>query len=372
MRFMLVSLVVLSFLFAQESAVERVKVRNSDVEMLFKKISLLNLINGLNLTREQMEKVYRLNQQLESEVVKRYFDVLGMFWRVRMVWSRWYKELTAGRMPEELMRQVEQIDKEMQQCGKMVHELVVKMAPELEGLFTDAQKAIINSFDPCVIPPKDLRDPVRAGQTPNQDRIIRAFRFLRRQPRHRLKNIINWATERILRQEDLLARMTEEEKQKERQRLQKLLYKVATMPDVDFELKKAELANELIQNSPFKTLLEKRKKIEKLSREIAKTLSERYFPRFNRLIRFFLNPAVVIPVLRDKMGITDEVERKASDAFKKVRELEEDGKLKEAFEAALSVARMYPCTGGAEKALDTAERIVKKMPDVVSGASPKK
>jgi len=361
-------------LFGQDSVSERLETKNSQQLRLFKKVSLLNLINGLHMSKEQMKKVYDLNLQLEAEKVEHYFATLRVLSYVESVRSRLYKELLTGKQSDEWVKEAAKTDGMLRECRNMGYKCYEELAPKVERVFTDAQKEIINTFDPCTVPPSDMRNPIRAGQAPSQEKIFRALKRLRGMPAWRQHRAIEQATDRHIRSLKEHTNLTPEEERRERERFQKLLQKVASMNDVDFELKKQELVNELVYGSPVKAIKEKKKQLEKLGREIGKTGQKRYrySPKYNRVVRFFLDPPVVIPVLRDKMGITEKVKAESEEAFKRMEELVRCGKLKEAFKAALEVAKRYPCTVAAKKALDSAEDIAKKMPDVVSGASPKR
>jgi len=352
-----------------DGASARTQRRESRLSLLHQKLSLVNLINGLHMTKEQMRKVYDLNLRLERETVKQYFSVLRLQERVERTWRRWYKEIVKGNLPKDLMSEVARVDEERKGCGYMMRSLVRKLAKEIEAVFTDAQREVIRTFDPCTIPPKDIRDPVRAGQAPGHEKIIKAFRWLRGLPAFRRAAAINWAAQKVVNAEDRLDKLTDEEKEKERQRVKALLWQVVRMKDVDFELEKEKLAKQLIEKGTHESLKKKAKELERLSQEITRTLEARYDPRVNRLVRFFLNPSVVIPVLRDKLGIAEKVGKEADVALKSAVGLKDDGKLKEAFEAFCDVAARYPFTKAAKKALDFAEDIARRMPDVVSGAS---
>jgi len=361
-------------LFAQDSVSERLGNKNSRQLRLFKKVSLLNLINGLHMSKEQMKKVYDLNLQFEAEKVEHYFATLRVLSHVGSVRSKLYKELVAGRLSDDWIKQAARTDRMLRNCKNMDYQRLKELAPKVDGVFTDAQKEIINTFEPCTVPPNDLRNPVRAGQAPNQEKIFRALKSLRDMPRGRRRRVIEQAVDRHIKSVKEHTNLTPEEERQERERFRKLLHEIATMDDVDFELKKQELVNELMYGSPHKALKENKKQLEKLGREIGETLQKRYrySPQYNRVVRFFLDPPVVIPVLRDKMGITEQVKKESEEAFKDVKQLMDCGKLEEAFKAALEVAEHHPCTEAAKKALDLAEDIAEKIPDVVSGASPKR
>ncbi|MHC4341207.1 MAG: hypothetical protein ACYSX0_13470 [Planctomycetota bacterium] len=55
-------------------------------------------------------------------------------------------------------------------------------ADEVVGLLSEEQKAVLFDYKPCLIPPRNLRDPVRAGQAHDPSRGVRVLERLRKVP----------------------------------------------------------------------------------------------------------------------------------------------------------------------------------------------
>src|SRR5208283_4178658 len=56
---------------------------------------------------------------------------------------------------------------------------VAKLAPEVDQILTEEQKNIFASFSCCLVPPKDFKDPVRAGQAAGGEKQIDLLRGAR-------------------------------------------------------------------------------------------------------------------------------------------------------------------------------------------------
>ena len=272
---------------------------NSEIKKVKQLISFLNLFNGLHLSEEQLEELIKINEEYKADLeeyekrarekMEEWLDAL----------NDWEKALENGELPKELMHRAGRADFGLTMGKKKMEDLKLKYKERLEAVFTDAQKEIIKDFAPCVIPPKNLKDPVRVGQASVNDRFIKELRRLRRVPRNRLYDVLDRVLERhppefIIKKH----RMTEEEVRKERERVRKLLIKVYNMDDVEFELNKEKLAEELKFKDSVKQL---REEIKKLNEEIAKHRRKENPASFG-VLRWFLKPSI-IPILKKRLAM---------------------------------------------------------------------
>ena len=130
--------------------------------------------------------------------------------------------------------------------GKRALPKVVSLSPQIESILTDAQKAILGSFSCCLIPPQDLSDPVRAGQAETGEKQIELLRKVRQIP----ANLWAGARERILaKYSDATVLFSpgasDEKKAGVRDRVGKALDRARGLTDVAFELEKEELTKSL-------------------------------------------------------------------------------------------------------------------------------
>jgi len=147
-------------------------------------ISLLNLLNGLYLSEEQLAQLVPLTQRaaaLRKEYERAYEAEAEAYSR----------ELTALRdalytatgPDEETRRRTGRLHVKLDLEAR--HEGAEKLG-ELEdaarAVLTDGQIAIIADFKPCLFPPKDLADPTAVGQASTTEREEVLLDLIRRMP----------------------------------------------------------------------------------------------------------------------------------------------------------------------------------------------
>jgi pyruvate-formate lyase-activating enzyme len=114
---------------------------------------------------------------------------------------------------------------------------------KLEEVLSAEQLTVVTTFKPCLIPPKELNDPIRAGQAADNTGIVKRMRKIRTMPERQWRR----AKERLV--DDYLDRfdhhnfrMTPAERETEKIRLLALLEEVREMLETSFELSKNDLA----------------------------------------------------------------------------------------------------------------------------------
>jgi len=138
---------------------------------------------------------------------------------------------------------------------------VAKLAPQVDAVLTDAQKDIMDNFSCCLIPPKALSDPVRAGQASASEADLKLLRNVRACP----ETFWPAAKKKVL---DMMARyekmkypgIGEAEQNAHRERLAAVLEKARNMSDVEFEMSKESLCAELKSGRPQESLDERKRR----------------------------------------------------------------------------------------------------------------
>jgi len=203
---------------------------------LFLHISNINVVNGLNLTKEQAAKLVQLALQVE-EVAPTPPSLRGSIApelaTVRKAWLELRSLLLKGEpIPKELEDRVNQgrmaeskairatlrsvpaaINTNCVSChtapgtakgepmspgpgtkklmdlahveaiyGKRGIAKFVQLSPKVEEILTEPQKAILGSFACCLVPPQGLSDPVRAGQAESSEKALDLLRKVRSCP----------------------------------------------------------------------------------------------------------------------------------------------------------------------------------------------
>jgi hypothetical protein len=128
----------------------------------------------------------------------------------------------------------------------VVNALLKPYVERVEALLTEAQKQVLYDYVTCLIPPRNLRDPVRVGQATDHEAQVRALRQIRAIP------ALAYANRKGVIAEEALRRIEEhggvyppEERAQVKARLVAFFDRVRALSDVEFELNKEELAEEL-------------------------------------------------------------------------------------------------------------------------------
>ncbi|MBI2931670.1 MAG: hypothetical protein HYY16_08465 [Planctomycetes bacterium] len=118
----------------------------------------------------------------------------------------------------------------------------------VKAILFESQQQVLLDYNPCLIPPKNLKDPVRVGQAHDSAPAINALQRLRSIPARR------WETDRDSILEKSLARLEEAhgkfpagEREAAKETLCDLLERSRALSDIDFELQKEDFAAEFQQ-----------------------------------------------------------------------------------------------------------------------------
>lgn len=136
---------------------------------------------------------------------------------------------------------------------------LARLSKRVDALLTEEQKVVLSEFSCCLIPPKGMSDPVRVGQADVSDLAIEALEKARsasEQSWPALKRRLLDGAERIefLKRPDL----SEADKAALRERVGATYEKARAMSDMEFEIEKANLARELKGPGPAQTPADKR------------------------------------------------------------------------------------------------------------------
>ncbi|MFA5794474.1 MAG: hypothetical protein WC980_05335 [Candidatus Brocadiia bacterium] len=264
------------------------------MRMLFEDISFLNLLNALNLNEKQITDIIACNkdaQAIREEAGARNEKLL--------------KECVAAYQTlKDTLEKNQQVPQETEQRAFRIEQAVKKelqtennrrlkeVESKLDGVFSDAQKEVINTFNPCLIPPKNLKDPVRAGQASDNTMFSNMLKRLRGIPDK------EWQT----RQDDFVQRfmgdaqqhigkLTEDEYAKEKERIIGLVDKARAMNDAEFELNLPQLSESLKPTH----------KVKELRQELS-SMEEQRFNMLGRTGHFFLKPNIT-PILTKRLEL---------------------------------------------------------------------
>ncbi len=268
------------------------------IRSLSEDITLLNLVNGLNLTEDQIKQILQYNkeaqvlrEQMETENARIINSVIDAYGELKST-----LEKNEG-IPKDIERQAFMMEQEAKRIMGELMEGVANIEKELTGVLIESQVEVINNFNPCLIPPKDLKDPVRAGQAANSGQGLDILRRVRKMPQdvytEKSPEIVERHLENIQKH---VGKLNDEEKKKESERFLNVLNKSRKMSDKEFELNGPDLAKEFISDS--KKTLEKDKELRK---ELEKIHQERRGGP-SRIGKFLINHKIV-PILEKRLEL---------------------------------------------------------------------
>jgi hypothetical protein len=227
------------FLYSQDSDTEKTHELNRD-------IVLLNLINGLYLTPEQMEalieKIEAAEQirnafLLELEQNKSVFeDVLT---DVREVLNR------GEAIPQELKKRVHEMKELKYKLEDQRGEKLVRLESDIGDILTENQLLVLDEYKPCTIPPEKGR----IGQSAEAaaEGIVRIFERIRHMNHERYDamkdRIVDIHMEKAERH---LGFENQGEKDAYRKKISDVMQKVRNLSDKKFMLQKGDLARQLL------------------------------------------------------------------------------------------------------------------------------
>ncbi|MCK4873016.1 MAG: hypothetical protein KAS72_09850 [Phycisphaerales bacterium] len=138
---------------------------------------------------------------------------------------------------------------------------LVELEQAINAVLTDGQLAIMAEYKPCLLPPKDLKDPVRAGQASDSSHYERLLARTRNVPDERLSEVI----ERLLKAETrYFGELSKDERWRRARLVRATIQQAAAMTDTEFELNKADLAERIARDDKA---LELRGEIDQMSRD---------------------------------------------------------------------------------------------------------
>lgn len=187
---------------AVKPSARRREVRELEEEvcLLRRQISLLNLLNGLHLTREQLGRLAEIGERAGRELPPGVAAAPSSF---SSVGFPPHPDVSVAREAEEkqLERELDRLRADAERgrlpaakevrlvqalagCASVPQrrldpEAERALAEELLEVLTPAQEEVVLRFSACLIPPRDLRDPVRVGQAAGDENLGKELQRIR-------------------------------------------------------------------------------------------------------------------------------------------------------------------------------------------------
>jgi hypothetical protein len=273
--------------------------KRQKVEDLFQDISTVNLLNGLRLTREQTQQVLELAREAQQVRQGAKGDSVEGYQKALTDAESAYEAFKAAALKGEAptgpvsnrASGAEQRLKDLRdRYSAEVEKHLKDLEARLDKVLTEGQKEVVASFKPCLIPPQNLRDPVRAGQAAG-DKPVQILTRLRSIPAAEWNNHKDEIAAKHVEmtEKHKFKMLSDQERAAEKARFLALAEQARAMKDTDFEMEKTRLAETL--QPPDKR--------DALAEELRKR-SPHGGPELSRAGHWLLSPRVV-PLLEERL-----------------------------------------------------------------------
>ncbi|MHC4944664.1 MAG: hypothetical protein ACYTG7_16730 [Planctomycetota bacterium] len=271
-----------------------------EVKELQEDITLLNLINGMHFTKKQIREILTQARKLEPDLaplVERE-DEADLDEEIRVLQSMRSDMIKKGDISSAKKSRYRELNKKKYQKKKIwkltpkLKEKVEKSAFNVVEMLSPAQQEVLMEFKPCLIPPKNLKNPVRVGQARDSGPMKKFLEGIRDLPEIIYVNAIDEiVAEAVQGAERHVGAMPEREREEFIEKLLDAIEHVRNMSDVEFALNKETLAEELAPVDRAELIRE--------------CLAEMGVPRYQvqgKVVQFLLVPRAV-PLLERRLEL---------------------------------------------------------------------
>ncbi|PKK91012.1 MAG: hypothetical protein CVV64_04370 [Candidatus Wallbacteria bacterium HGW-Wallbacteria-1] len=238
--------------------------RINTLKVAEERVSLLNLINGLNLEPAQLSGLRDLSfkaDRIRDEAADKSTELITELTETLNSLSA--SLIKNGPDAVELATRASEQKHRLREIRENLDQELVNMESLAIRILTPSQLEVMDSFKPCIVPPLDFREPVRVGSTPSkagQEYLKRIREMKDKQYQKRKDLIVEKYISRIEKRHGVL---TEEERKIQKQKAIRAMEGVRGMDEAEYRLNVPEILENLEppQIRDETTLREVRKKV---------------------------------------------------------------------------------------------------------------
>ncbi|MFH0797728.1 MAG: hypothetical protein V2A65_11885 [Candidatus Omnitrophota bacterium] len=211
-------------------------------------ISLLNLANGIYLTKEQIESLLPIIDEATAIRESAKQAILELKPATDKAFQDLKKELEKNQeTPAKIKERASGLNHQIKQIKEDAGERLVALEKEVAGILTEQQRYLIDDFKPCLIPPQKTTNPTRIGQAKNdtqaQENLLTKVRKLSPQGYERNKEkILQRLRDRF---EEKVFILYPEEKEAFSNKVLDVFDRARSLSEPDFQVQKKSLAEEM-------------------------------------------------------------------------------------------------------------------------------
>lgn len=254
-----------------------------ELNVLQEDISLLNLLRGLYLSESQVSQLCEISLEADN-AVKAIVDpilqdkavILGAFTDLRN------SLFEAPGKETQAQQKAHQINERIKEAQGKVLELLGKLEVRASHVLTAAQLEIVEGFIPCLIPPSDLKNPVRVGQAgAAEGPLARMAELIYATPED------VWSERKMVllgkvarKMEEQTGKLSDSMRTDLVNRLSETAKKIRATDPVDFPLKKGDLADEMLLIDHTKRGVHGHKTVGKVGKWFLSEAAAKLLPRW--------------------------------------------------------------------------------------------
>ncbi len=223
-----------------------------EVRALRADINILNLVNGLHLTPHQVVHLLRSAREakdLLEEAAPPGPDPKALSREARALEEIRRAMLDGKEAPEDSLRDLGNARarrRAPRRTGAEVEKGLAALEDGVEAGLLPTQKEVIRTYKACLVPPKDLRDPVRVGQANDAGPMIRLLERIVEVPADRWEKEAPRIVDRVIEEEqEHRGRLNEVEQAERRAALRAGFEEARAMEAADFGMRKDALAERI-------------------------------------------------------------------------------------------------------------------------------
>jgi hypothetical protein len=249
------------------------------LDKMQREVVLINLINGLYLTPDQIDKIELKNKEAQK-VRDRFVKQINKERKEMVKILDDLKEvlLESQNISKDLKKQVRKIKEIQFKLQEERGEQLLRLESEIQDILTENQIMVIDTYKPCLVPPEKgkIGQSIEAGA----ERIVRMLKRIRQMPRENYELMKEMMIDLYIdKVEHHVGILTPEERTQLQEDALIIFENVRSMSDEEFFIKKGELAKDFIHEKD------------------SKPRQRKY--SFGRVGNFLLDP-LIVPLLRLK------------------------------------------------------------------------
>lgn len=254
------------------------------VGQVIEEVSIVNLLRGMYLTKEQADIIYKLTIKAEKVRQQALKDVkaLNMVEKYEALREALFTALPEA--PPAMREEVVEYDEKAHNIVGGALDKIAAMEEEIQRALTPGQQDIFWEFVPCIVPEHDFENPIRAGQAAASTRLMPALELIRKTPAETWEKHGQAFVDHVLKiTEQEAGKMTDDVREDLRRRLVKQCWKIRKMSEPDYLIKKEELAEDLLLVNREHTFRSSHRKTGKIARFFLSPAAYRVYPRWYKM-----------------------------------------------------------------------------------------